>query len=195
MKNIILIFSMTIFFSCNSQEKKYFEIIEEQVSLPRKESNHNKIYYKINLKNNQSVSIYPIDVSSNNENEKIQMIEELLDLKADNRICVNPVSNYNPMLSQVYTGKLKEYSIKVEALFIINQIFFDKPFNYSPMPILSEKNGSNQESIQGDLIKEAYHSYIEWIKLVKDIGFSKAKTDKIYPLKDSKVTWLYGIDN
>jgi hypothetical protein len=196
MKSTILIFNIIIFFSCNSGIKKgYFEIIEGQRTLFQKDNESNKIYYKISLKGNRDLLLYPINVSAYSEKDKLQMIEELLSFKDDYRICSNPVTNYNSKLSQIYKGKNKDYSIQLEALFLINQIFFNNPFNYSPIPLLIDSKTKNEETIKGQIIEEAYQNYKKWFQDVSEIGFEKAKKEKIYPLSNSKVSWLYGIEN
>jgi hypothetical protein len=176
-------------------KKDYFEVIEGQRTLFEKDNNGNKVYYKISLKGNKDLLLYPINVSDYSEKEKLQMIKELLSFKDDYRICSNPVTNYNSKLSQIYRGKSKDYSIQLEALFLINQIFFNNPFNYSPMPVLVDRETKKEETIKGQVIEEAYRNYKKWFKNVSEIGFEKAKKEKIYPLTDSKVSWLYSIVN
>ncbi|MGY0427313.1 MAG: hypothetical protein ACWIPI_10905, partial [Polaribacter sp.] len=184
MKNIILIFNVIIFFSCNGNIKKdYFEVIKGKRTLFEK--NNDKTYYKISLKGNNDLLLYPINVSNYSEEEKLQMIKELLAFKDDFRICNNPVTNYNPSLSQIYRGGKKDYSIQLEALFLINQIFFDNPFNYSPMPILINNKTKVEETIKGKTIEEAYKEYEKWFYKIEKTGIKNALENKMYPLSES----------
>jgi hypothetical protein len=186
MKNIMLIFILVILISCDRNDEKYFEIIEQErstsVSIDDK-------YYKIRLVGSANeLPEYPIYVSEYDEEEKIEMINELLKLKNDERLCVLGVSNYSPIVSQLYLKNERDYSLQLEALFLINQIFFDKPFEYSPIPILI--NGDNkEETINGETIEKAYQSYIEWFNEIKVKGIEYALKNKNYPLKGSGINW------
>ncbi|MCK5677004.1 MAG: hypothetical protein KAH72_00820 [Flavobacteriaceae bacterium] len=194
MKTIILIFNVVIFFSCNAIDKHYFEVIEGQRSLFQKDNDSTKIYHRISLKGNQDLLLYPINIKAYSQEEKLQMIKELLTFKGDNRICSNPITNYKPELSQIYKGESENYSIQLEALFLINQIFFENPFNYSPMPVLIDDKTKKEETIKGDIIEMAYLNYEKWLKKVEEMGIEKALKNKIYPLNNSNLSWRYGIE-
>ncbi|MGY6648893.1 hypothetical protein [Wenyingzhuangia sp. IMCC45574] len=196
MKSIILFFNIIALFSCNNGVKKdYFEVIEGQRILFQTVNDNNQIYYKISQKGNQELLLYPINTSTYSDEEKLQMIEELLSFKDDYRICSNAISNYNPKLSKIYRGKAKDYSIQLEALFLINQIFFDTPFNYSPIPVLIDRETKKEETIKGQIIEKAYQNYEKWFENIRKIGFDKARKEKVYPLSKSKISWLYSIAN
>jgi len=99
------------------------------------------------------------DYSSLEPSIRIEMIQELLDLENDKRICQKNVMNFSPA-SSIYTGP-KEYSIQVEALFLINQLYFSKPFSFSPVPALID-DSDNIETVEGELISKAYEVYKKW---------------------------------
>ena len=123
--------------------------------------------------------------------DTLSLIEELLSFEGDKRICSLPIQNYDPLLSQIYMGKLKRYSIQLEALYIINHLYFDVPYKYSPYPILID-NGGRQESVEGRLVEKAYISYKDWLKKLKKIGLREAKHKEISPLDEySSVKWYH----
>jgi len=188
MKHSILIVSLFIIFSCvTNSQKKYFNSVQSKNIL----NNDDNLYYQIKLKKNSELT-YPFSFSNYSEKEKIEMISELLSYEGDERICIYPISNYNSKLSQFYKGNKKKYSLQLEALFIINQIFFEPPFDYSPYPILSNIDYKNEETIKGELIYKAYNEYKKWFNRLKKNGIKKSLEIKDYPLNDKEVTWMYG---
>lgn len=191
MRITLLLFSLIILFSCKPETKEYFEVKKIESSILRNESKSNHPYFGLQLKGSNNLT-YPIDVSNFSEEQKLQMIAELLNFKDDKRLCIYPVSNYNPKLSQIYNGTEKDYSLQVEALFLINQIFFEKPFYYSPMPVLVNSENSIEEAINGKNISDAYLAYESWYQDVKKSGFERAKKDKNYPLSKIGISWIYG---
>jgi hypothetical protein len=86
-------------------------------------------------------------------------------------------------------GRLKDYSIQLEALFLINQFYFDKPFYYSPYPLLKSTKSNKEESIDGEIIEMAYVAYKQWFEKVKEIGFKEAKRQNIEPLEGYPIKW------
>ena len=149
-------------------------------------------YFKLKFKDDSSNLgniAYPIVIKSEERIDTINLIGDLLSFEGDTCICVLPIRCYNPKLSQVYMGNLKDYSIQVEALFLINQLYFDKPFYYSPYPILKNKESNKEESIDGELIKMAYKAYKQWFEKVKAVGFKEAKRQNIDPLGGYPLKW------
>ncbi len=192
MKNIISIFSIIIIFSCNSQENNYFEVIQKDRYITQENSTQTNVYYGINFKGKNKLLVYPLSTLDYNEEEKLKMIKELLKFEGDNRKCNIPVSNYNSKLSQIHMGSNKDYSVQLEALFLINQIFFDEPFVYSPIPILINNKTNKEQVIEGEIIEKAYKEYEKWLYKVEGIGFESAFKKEIYPLKGSDISWMYG---
>jgi hypothetical protein len=121
---------------------------------------------------------------------KIQFIRELLTFKGDTDRCAIGIKNYELRSSNTDIGGAKYYSIQVEALFIINQIYFDEPFLYSNYPLLEGKDGKI-ESIKGRTIDKAFKAYENWFKRIQKMGFAKAKQKKIEPLTGSDVHWYH----
>ncbi len=83
-------------------------------------------------------------------------------------------------------------STQVEALFIINLLFFCKkqnPLFYSPNPIIGHKLLKKTESEKGFIIKMAYLKYNIWYRKIKIIGIENAIRYKIYPFNNSFLYW------
>ncbi len=43
------------------------------------------------------------------------------------------------------------------TLVLINQVFFDSPFSYSPIPVLIDVETKKEETMKGEIIEEAYN--------------------------------------
>ncbi len=125
--------------------------------------------------------------------DTFELIKELLLYEGDERLCLIPITNYsmegcNP---NYYWGVENNYSLQVEALFIMNQIIFKEPcrFFYMSSPILKDNETGEIASVKGDIIKRAYASYRKWFEKVKLEGLSKVIENRIYPLDDSGIRW------
>lgn len=123
------------------------------------------------------------------EYKKLQMMEELLKYQNDKSLSALPVRCYNPKISKVYSGVIKDYSLQVEALFLINQIYFDDPYMYSPFPLLLNKNANtiNEEKT----IQTAFKLYKNWYNKIKSIGIAESRKQRIFPL-DKNIVWYSG---
>lgn len=127
--------------------------------------------------------------------ERLLLIKELLKYEKDTTTSVMYIVGYNPEYLRL------KYSIQVEALFIINQIYCDSFYNYSPYPILKSikydslynsynaKSYQELESIDGEIVKEAYSCYKEWFNKIQIMGVDTACKKKIFPLDNCSVKW------
>lgn len=147
-------------------------------------------YYRIILPGDSLYKIraYPLPFTDTSI-DTIEAIGELLKMRGDTRICALPIMCYNPLVSQLYMGTTENYSIQVEALFIVNQLAFEKAFFYSPYPVLVDKINRSQASISGKVIDDAYEAYYRWYKKLKKIGMRGIRSGNIMPLDDAKVRW------
>lgn len=134
---------------------------------------------------------YLFDFKNYREEEKIKMIQELLQYEGDTSLCAVKVNCYNPNRSQIVPKNSEYYSLQVEALFIINHIIFTDPYTYSAYPILRDKNGQNIETINGELIRTAFKLYKKWFEKVKITGLTKAIKEKRLPLNDASSIFWY----
>ena len=131
-------------------------------------------YFRIQFTGNNSSILYPFKVS-HGKFDTLRAIKELLSLEEDVRLCSFPIVCYNPKRSQIYLGTPKDYSIQVEALFIINQIILQDPFDYSSYPILVDKNTKKESSISGSIIKKAFEAYKQWYRKIQYLNYPTHK--------------------
>jgi hypothetical protein len=132
-------------------------------------------------------STYPIMLTK--DIDTIKAISELLSYEGDIRLCVFPINNYSTISSQIYLGKKKNYSIQVEALFIINQLVYENPFNYASYPILVDQDTNNTSCIDGKIVTRAFKAYKEWYKVLKSKGIHYIKKKSLMPLDGSGIKW------
>ena len=151
-------------------------------------------YYKIKEKGDHSDkgNSYPINFlhAKYSSLDTMAMIDELLRFEGDSRLCILKVTNYSALSSQLYTGKSKQYSLQVEALFIINQLYFQKPFYYSPFPVLFDKKNQQYLLTTESQISEVYSSYKKWFAKLRKLVLKRARHEQIEPLSTSNIIWL-----
>jgi hypothetical protein len=147
-------------------------------------------YYKIRFSGDESelgMIVYPPYSENEFSNTDIEkMIAELLTYKDDTRKCFLKIKCSG---DAAYNGSLTHYSLQVEALYIINSLFFDSYTNYSPCPILTDEAG-NIAALDGEIITNAFDAYEKWFIEIKAMGIGNARAAAIDPLKDSGVKWF-----
>lgn len=168
-----------------AREKKIEQNIYYKLTLIKKDLQEDELAYPIFWGN--SIHFPNIDT--------IKVIEELLSYEGDERLCSVPIMCYSEINScnpNIYWGEEKRFSLQTEALFIINQIIFEKPclFNYMSNPVLQDLNSKKLESIKGDILARAYQSYKMWLSKAKKEGISEMLRKHVYPLDNSGVTWF-----
>lgn len=87
-------------------------------------------------------------------------------------------------------GDKDQYSIQVEALFIINQLYFKKPFFYFPYPIIKSIVSKEEESVKGEIIMQAYKAYKQWFEKVKELGLTEARRRLLLPFDNTNLGWV-----
>ncbi|MFK7947461.1 MAG: hypothetical protein AB8G11_07725 [Saprospiraceae bacterium] len=146
-------------------------------------------FYKIRLSGDDSelgMIVYPPYAESDFTNSDIEaMIEELLTYKGDTRKCLMKI---NCSGDSKYEGDLTKYSLQVEALYMINSLFFDDYTAYSPCQVLKDSDG-NLSSTDGDIINKAFDAYVAWFGNVKEMGIGNARAEQLDPLKDTGIEW------
>lgn len=185
MKFRVLMLVLSLLSSITMYSQSIFKVVETRRDYLHKEG---KKYYKIKFINDTSSISYPISILAD-EFDTLKAIKELLRLEGDTRLCSLPITNYNPLRSQIYLGTCKDYSIQVEALFIINQLILKKPFNYSSYPILVDKSTKKEASISGSIIKKAFQAYKDWYRKIKKKGFARIEDEETMPLYGSQIKW------
>jgi hypothetical protein len=170
----------------SSKERRYISFQNDI------EADSNRKYFKIKFTNDSSdfgSRHYPISYKVHTKLDTLSLIKELLLFEGDTDLCVLPIKCYNPSTSQVYFGKENNYSIQVEALFIINQFYFKKPFFYSPFPIIMSTTTNSLESIKGASIELAYMAYKKWFEKIKAIGINNARRQCLTPFDGFNLEW------
>jgi len=182
---------------CQSFKKVVFTAQERKESFlltPNQlESTTDSYYYKIKYKNDTSFIgsiLYPITIVTNENLDTLQLIKELLEFRGDTNICFFPVSCWNPYLNYRYFGSINNYSVQVEALFIINQLYFKQPFYYSPYPIIQNTLDKQESSIGGEIIEMAFDAYDNWFKTVEEIGLIEARRKLLLPFSGTQLKWI-----
>lgn len=194
MKNLLIIFlSFLVSSVAEAQEFKVVKISNDDlnsdpiywdVSDKDLESGLYKIYHAEGKKR----VIFPFKLESQSTDYIIKLISDLLEFEGDKRLSGFPIRCYNPLWSQIYGGDSERYSIQLMALFMINQLYFEDPFNYSPYPIIVSADGKQEATIDGELLKEAYKCYREWFGMVKKLGLQNAREMNLEPMK-GEVKW------
>jgi hypothetical protein len=191
MRFAFLVFAFELLsFSLKSQDLfKVIAIKRKNIYGAQAPSSDTSKYYRIILidKSQGIEPTYPLTFPS--RFDTLQAIKELLKYRDDKRICAFVITCYNPARSQIYLDKNKNYSLQVEALYIINQLILSKPFNYAAYPILVDKNSNSTSSVSGVPISNAFSAYKRWYKLLKEKGISQVRDKSIMPLDGSSVRW------
>lgn len=120
--------------------------------------------------------------------DTLQAIEHLLAFEHDTRRCGVPIMCYSLESSQLYLEAERAYSLQVEALFLINQLYYRAPFGYAAYPVLRDETGQVQ-SLDGPVVHRAYQAYRAWFKQLTKEDFAKADFAKPDPLANSAVHW------
>lgn len=190
MKFRVFIIILFLLSSLKMYSQSIFKVVESKRNYLNETVNESeqKKYYRIKFVNDTSSISYPINIL-NGEFDTLKAIKELLLLEGDVRLCSLPITNYNPLRSQIYLGACKDYSIQVEALFIINQLILRKPFNYSSYPILVDKITKKESSISGSIIKRAFQAYKGWYRRIKKNGIDRIESEEMMPLYGSQIKW------
>ncbi len=198
MKNcIFLLLFLTIFASC-AVSQNYFYVdkmerfhVQDTSKLSSIDSSK---YYKIIMigKPKGVCRSYdmPLRMNYYQNIDTMKAIENLLSFEGDTRLCVLEIAKYNPRTSYYWAKKDKNYSVQVEALFMINQLCLPEPFSYSPIPALVDEKNKSTGTIDEEIIKKAFQSYRNWLKLVKETSLSKVLSQNIMPLDNSGVKWF-----
>ena len=181
-----------LFFSLGMKAQKIFKVIEvdrNDIYDLKGTSKKTKGYFRI-VSNSDTARInatYPLLFSK--DIDTLKAIGELLKYEGDTRICALPIYSYSAEKSQIYAGRDTDYSIQVEALFIINQLVYVKIFNYASYPILLDKRNGKTYSIGSTMISMAFRAYKKWYQLLKEKGNAYVKDKSFMPLDGSSIRW------
>jgi hypothetical protein len=117
----------------------------------------------------------------------ISLIDELYKFKGDKRICLfatrrhrgDDCTNFHIGTQDIYMidSIYGRYSLQLEALYLMEQLYYKDSFNELPYPIICKRLGDKNpttdnvvnscNSIDGELLKEAYNSVERWLEVAK----------------------------
>jgi hypothetical protein len=123
-----------------------------------------------------------------NDTSKIELIGELLSFSGDTSFSSMPMMCRDLRISTTIDSRTR-YQIQVEALYLINYIYFNK-WEVSPFPILVRKYGGEDTYNSPEVVKQAYLAYSKWYAKIRKIGLSESLAQGIKPLEDGDVLWL-----
>lgn len=176
-------FLAIMFFGCNSPQEPQEFIIKNNMIILKSLVNSNKIgqfdFYK--------------KIQESSDEEKLIMIKELIHFERDTSLSKPFISCYNKNLSQLYQGNVKGTTIEIEALFMINQIYFKNPFYFSPYPIIVDNSGKEVNNSASEM-KNVFQEYKSWLNKVEKMGIVEAQKKNIVPLSNGNYKWIYGIN-
>lgn len=186
MRVLFMMFLVLSMQNCRAQQSDFFDVTKAECGLF---DSVNK-GYKIVLKDNPLKCSYDPNIFTLYSRQDVfQMISELLSLKGNVKKCVLPVTGYNPLKSQVYLENNKEYTIQLEALFIINQIYLKKPFVFSSHPVIYNTKTKQYLTGKEPEMNRVYELYESWFEKVNEIGLEKARIESLLPLEESIYRW------
>lgn len=115
--------------------------------------------------------------------DTIAVMHKLLNCYGDKRIVARQVADFSEsFVPGIWVNdSFITYTVEVEALFIINQLYFLEPFSYSPMPCLNLDSFSNLCTFRD--IREIYNEYERFIKDIEVIGLEKMREENRMPIK------------
>ncbi len=172
--------------------------VDRMKSLNFYEENKCNHFYKIVFNGDTSdgaISSYNriMEKIKNSNIDKIALIKELMKFKGDKRLCCIPIKHYNLDVSQGLEKDISYYSIQIEALFIINQLYFPKPFNYSPFPVLYNSYFKKIIAVKGWGIHKVFARYEQWLLEIEKTGIEEAISKHKDPLDKSNISWYSGV--
>lgn len=166
-------------FDFKNSTKKYF-------SLVLKEKNENIINSIQNCSKREDTSYY----KKLDNDVKLKMIEELLSYENDIDFCSIRVTSYDYRISTIPNNHDSIYSIQLEALFIINQIYYvEEPYLHCPFPILVDLDTQETSTQNIKIVINAFQEYKKWFLQLKKIGIEKALEIKLQPL-NYNIEWF-----
>lgn len=197
--NTLMLFFSVLIFDLNAQTELFSVIAVKRYSTISLEGDtfrivpDSNIYYKITMLGHDNINHdYKEQPKIFSSIDTIKAIEELLAFQGDNRICVNSVTNYNLKARDAIRAVSVDstnYTLQLEALFLINQLVFEHPFHYSATPVLKYAFNRYKSSMDENLLALAYEGYRRWFKRVQIEGLRAVLKRGYRPLDDTNVRW------
>jgi hypothetical protein len=197
---ILLIFLLSMLSSCAQNSKGSpgadSEISVEKQHCTSEKYSGEKIVIRViqgkeellsNRKNYNLHQFQQLDLSI-----KLKIVDALLSYKSDTSTACLPVSSYG------YNGientcrgnpQSKRLSIQVEALYLINQLFYQHASSfYFCYPVIVENETGKEVNDDAAIIELFYQNYEKWYAEVKRTG----KINKDFPFNTGAYSWYGG---
>lgn len=185
-------FLIAIFSQRQTQEK--LNISVEKVSCDSKFKFGEKLVIRIGSGKEEKVSPlknYDLkDFIKLTDAEKLSIVAQLLKYRDDNsETCLLPFNfNYskNNKSNTQKSPAAKAFSIKVDALYMINRLcFFEAP--YYTWPVIVDARTGAEVNDNAAAISEYYKVYDEWLKEC----LQKGVIDKVFPFNTNTYKWYH----
>lgn len=122
---------------------------------------------------------------------KLLIVEKLLDFEGDTTICCLQANGWVFNGLDVARGvpKTKQYSIEIDALFMINRLCWPKGIDwYSSYPVLFDTKENQEINFNPERIKCVFKEYRKWFTICKREG----QIFKYFPFNDGRIVWFGG---
>ncbi|WP_461788834.1 hypothetical protein [Pedobacter sp.] len=128
---------------------------------------------------------YDKTFSEYSNDEKIEILEELLSFEGDTSICAKEVCNYG---SKFYKRPLtKFYTTQIDALYLFTVLTVASYSpNYCPFPVLYDNQTGEEINNDQKKISKIFEIYRKWLKENKSKGFVNYNV----PLRDKRFEWF-----
>jgi hypothetical protein len=128
---------------------------------------------------------YDRTFSDYSNNEKIEILEELLSFEGDTSICAKEVCNYGSKSFKRPITKIYTTQIDALYLFTILTVSSYSP-NYCPFPVLYDNKTGKEINNDQKKISKVFKIYRNWLKENKRKGFVNYNV----PLRNSRFEWF-----
>lgn len=193
MRIIFLFILLQIRVHSYSQDCTVTKVTLDRITTQDRVSDKNIKFSKIVFCNRPANLLYSYQLIKNERlfanMDTLFLIEELLKFEGDTSHCLLQIIKYNSRSSNFWTEDLRDYSIQLEALYLINLLVLDAPFQYSPIPALKDIQTKEKSTISGPILKKAFQAYRTWFQLIKTNGLKRTLDIGIYPLSNSGISW------
>lgn len=130
-------------------------------------------------------------ISIDNGKLTIAEIEEgigcLLKLKGNKyKARFTGTTGFDPHSSNEYKPPRKPATVEIAALYYASYLFYDNWEHAGSVALYDE---DTEEINTKNNIERAYKSYRKWLAKIKEIGFEKAREQKLDPLEGSGINW------
>jgi hypothetical protein len=121
---------------------------------------------------------------------KLETVRQLLSFQYDTSLCCYPVQElpFDGNDGRCGCPIGKQYTIQIDALFLINAICFEMCRSYACVPMIMDTITGKCVNEDTIAIKEVYQKYIEWY----NICVEKGNIGKYFPFNDGRYVWKNG---